>query len=45
VFVIYDPTRTRGEDLGERSILDIAPTVLRMMDIPIPEDMNGKVIE
>lgn len=45
VFVIYDPARTRGEDLGERSILDIAPTVLRMMDIPIPEDMSGKVIE
>ncbi len=45
VFVVYDPRENQGEDVGERSILDIAPTVLTMMDVPVPEDMSGKAIE
>ena len=45
VFLIYDPKKDIGKDIGERSILDVAPTILRMMGIPIPDDMKGKAIE
>lgn len=34
---------TRG-NLGEISHLDVAPTVLNMLGIDIPEDMKGKVV-
>jgi predicted AlkP superfamily phosphohydrolase/phosphomutase len=45
VFVIYDPAKDHGRNIGRKSILDIAPTILKTMGIPIPEDMSGEVIE
>ena len=45
VFMIYDPKHDNGKFVDDRSILDIAPTILKAMDIPIPADMKGKVIE
>lgn len=45
VFLIYDPMKDRGENLGERNILDIAPTILTLMDVPVPDDMKGETIE
>ncbi|MCK5290591.1 MAG: alkaline phosphatase family protein [Thermoplasmata archaeon] len=45
VFLIYDPKENQGRDIGQKSILDIAPTILKAMEIPIPEDMKGEVIE
>ena len=45
VFMIYDPKHDKGKFVDERSILDIAPTILKAMDIPIPEDIEGRVIE
>jgi predicted AlkP superfamily phosphohydrolase/phosphomutase len=34
-----------GERLSRCSILDVAPTVLYLMGLPIPSDMDGQVIE
>jgi len=31
-------------NIGEINIIDIAPTILKELDIPIPEDMKGKII-
>ena len=45
IYIIYDPKRKIGKHLGTRNILDIAPTCLNMLDIEIPEDMEGKVIK
>jgi predicted AlkP superfamily phosphohydrolase/phosphomutase len=45
VFMIYDPKHDNGKLVDERSILDIAPTILNIMDIPVPEDMKGEIIE
>jgi predicted AlkP superfamily phosphohydrolase/phosphomutase len=35
--------KTKG-NLGEISYLDVAPTVLNLLGIKIPKDMNGKII-
>jgi predicted AlkP superfamily phosphohydrolase/phosphomutase len=45
VFMIYDPEHDDGKLVDERNILDIAPTILSIMDIPVPEDMKGEIIE
>lgn len=34
----------RSSDLGERSILDVMPTVLRYMGCPVPTDVDGTAI-
>jgi len=33
-----------GKKLGDVSLLDFAPTVLKVMDVPIPDNMKGKII-
>ena len=32
------------KQLEERNIMDIAPTILRYFDVPVPKDMDGKVL-
>ena len=34
-----------GEQIGERSVRDITPTVLALCGVPVGEDMDGEVIE
>jgi len=42
--MVYDPrTSLRGARLHAQC-MDIAPTVLRLMGLPVPEDVQGKVI-
>ncbi|HDZ17318.1 hypothetical protein LCGC14_0916830 [marine sediment metagenome] len=45
IFIIYDPIKKIGKDLGTRNILDIAPTSLKLLGIKIPNDMEGNTIE
>lgn len=45
IFIIYDPKKELGKDLGIRNILDIAPTCLNILNIPIPKDMEGSLIK
>jgi predicted AlkP superfamily phosphohydrolase/phosphomutase len=45
VFVISNLNRKIGKELETKSILDIAPTVLKIFGISIPEDLEGSVIE
>jgi predicted AlkP superfamily phosphohydrolase/phosphomutase len=44
IFILWDPKEKRGRKLDGLSIYDVAPTVLSVMDIEVPEDMEGKVI-
>ncbi|MFW9827323.1 MAG: alkaline phosphatase family protein [Candidatus Thorarchaeota archaeon] len=44
VYIIYDPRRKLGKDLGEKNILDIAPTSLKILGVSIPNDFEGKII-
>jgi len=45
IYIIYDPEKRVGKDLGTRNILDIAPTILNIFEIDIPKDMEGKIIK
>lgn len=42
VFMIWGPGVEHGR--VDASILDIAPTILWLMGLPVPEDMDGKVL-
>lgn len=43
IFMIYDPQETLGKgNFGTINIIDIAPTMLKLMGLPIPEDIEGK---
>jgi predicted AlkP superfamily phosphohydrolase/phosphomutase len=45
VFVYDGPTRhRRGEAHGLRSI-DVGPTILRLLQVPVPQEMEGKAID
>jgi predicted AlkP superfamily phosphohydrolase/phosphomutase len=46
VFIAAGPGLLSGKYLDEKpiSILDVAPTILSYMGIPIPEDMDGRVV-
>jgi len=44
VYVLYDPMKKLGKNLGTKSILDIAPTSLKILGFKIPKDMEGNVI-
>lgn len=41
--IIYDPRRAQHHDINELALnIDIAPTMLDFLNIPIPESMQGK---
>ncbi|MEM2144380.1 MAG: alkaline phosphatase family protein [Candidatus Jordarchaeaceae archaeon] len=44
VFILYDPTKKSGLELQNLNILDVAPTILKILHIPIPKEMRGKAI-
>ena len=45
IFIMYDPQQDRGgRELDGLEIMDVAPTVLDVMGLPVPRDMRGKVI-
>ncbi len=44
IFILYDPTKKLGLELRSLNILDVAPTVLNILGIPVPKEMRGKII-
>ena len=45
IFFMKGPAVCKGKKLKNLNITDVAPTVLYLMGYPIPEDMDGRVIE
>ena len=47
VLIVQGPSSSveAGVRIGDASIMDIAPTILRHFDIPIPDDMDGVPIK
>jgi len=46
VLLLYDPKRTWGRRLSNGvSLPDVAPTILRLLDQPIPAELTGKPLE
>lgn len=43
IFILYDPRQKEGR-LTSANILDIAPTVLSKLELPLPAELKGKVI-
>ena len=44
IFVAYGPVVRPGAVVQEANIMDIAPTVLYALGMPIPQDMDGRVL-
>jgi predicted AlkP superfamily phosphohydrolase/phosphomutase len=46
MIITYDPRQNwHGQQLSGLGLMDFAPTVLYLMGQPIPEDMQGRVIQ
>ncbi len=43
IYIFYDP-KNRLRERKDAHILDITPTILHWMGVPIPEDLEGKII-
>jgi predicted AlkP superfamily phosphohydrolase/phosphomutase len=45
MFILHDPRRNyRGRRLDGLQLMDVAPTILDIMGLPVPGDMQGKCI-
>jgi len=44
IFIAHGPCFKQGTEASNISILDLAPTILHLMGIPIPADTDGKVL-
>ncbi|MBW2978006.1 alkaline phosphatase family protein [Candidatus Woesearchaeota archaeon] len=45
IFIAYGPDIKKGKKIGSINIYDIAPTVLHMYGVSIPEDYDGRVLK
>jgi predicted AlkP superfamily phosphohydrolase/phosphomutase len=45
IFLAYGPDIKKSFKINEIKIYDIAPTILHMFDLPLPNDMDGKVLK
>jgi len=45
IFLAYGPDIKKGVEIKNLQIYDIAPTILYMFDIPIPSDIDGKILK
>jgi len=45
VFIAYDPRRKIGRRIDRLHVMDVAPTILDLFGVPVPSDMQGKVIK
>jgi predicted AlkP superfamily phosphohydrolase/phosphomutase len=45
VFIICGPGVKKGQEAPTAEIVDVAPTTLHLLGLPVPSDMDGRVIE
>lgn len=45
ILVAYGPDIKQGEKIEDAQLFDITPTVLHMMGLPIPDDIDGVVLK
>jgi predicted AlkP superfamily phosphohydrolase/phosphomutase len=46
LIIYYDPKkRVKMKQLSGLQLMDIAPTILQLMGLPVPDDMQGKLIQ
>jgi predicted AlkP superfamily phosphohydrolase/phosphomutase len=44
IFLAHGPKIRAGEDLANAHIADVAPTILHLLGVPVPADMDGHVL-
>jgi predicted AlkP superfamily phosphohydrolase/phosphomutase len=44
IFVLHDPEQIQGGAVENLTLLDVAPTVLDLMDVPVPPEMEGRPV-
>jgi predicted AlkP superfamily phosphohydrolase/phosphomutase len=44
IFVAHGPDFPRGETVNGARIIDLAPTILTLLDVAVPDDMDGRVL-
>jgi predicted AlkP superfamily phosphohydrolase/phosphomutase len=44
ILVVAGPHIRKGEEIAEARIIDLAPTILHIMGLPVPKDMDGHVL-
>lgn len=45
IFIAHGQDIAEGKEIENLSIMDITPTILHMFGIPVPEDMDGRVLK
>jgi predicted AlkP superfamily phosphohydrolase/phosphomutase len=45
IFIAYGPNIKQGIEIEGTKIYDIAPTILHMFGLPVPDDMDGRVLK
>jgi len=45
ILMAYGPDIAEGKEIQNAEIIDVAPTILHMMGLPIPDDVDGKVLK
>ncbi|MEE8402524.1 MAG: alkaline phosphatase family protein [Candidatus Hydrothermarchaeaceae archaeon] len=45
IFVAFGPDIKKGSEIAGAKITDIAPTALHLMGLPVPGDMDGRVLD
>lgn len=44
IFLAHGPTIKKGQKIDEATIYDLAPTILHILGIPVPKDIDGQVL-
>lgn len=44
IFIAVGPGVRRGAQIGRMSLVDLAPTILHVLDISVPHDMDGRIL-
>lgn len=44
IFIAWGANVKTGETVEDARIVDLAPTILHLMELPVPEDMDGRVL-
>jgi len=45
IFIAYGPDIKQGVEIEAAKIYDVAPTILHMFGLPVPDDMDGRVLK
>ena len=44
IFIALGPDIKKKGEIGNRDILDLTPTILHLFGVPVPENMDGRVL-